>query len=163
MKPAPRGRWSDIRPTTKKFVQRTMDEMTGLIDNAALDTRVAWVRDLLDRVTVDAREEHAVAIWTTASDDGVNPVGFSKQLAPAVGFEPTTKRLTAARSTTELRRSEGIAGRRSRRRSRGRAGGEDSTPACGPRPAAGQRQEPGPAGIALRARGTGHFGRPGRP
>src|SRR5262245_12784366 len=28
-------------------------------------------------------------------------------MAPAVGFEPTTKRLTAARSTTELRRSEG--------------------------------------------------------
>lgn len=27
------------------------------------------------------------------------------QLAPAVGLEPTTKRLTAARSTTELRRS----------------------------------------------------------
>lgn len=27
-------------------------------------------------------------------------------MAPAVGFEPTTKRLTAARSTTELRRSE---------------------------------------------------------
>ena len=31
-------------------------------------------------------------------------------MAPAVGFEPTTKRLTAARSTTELRRS-GSAGR----------------------------------------------------
>ena len=28
------------------------------------------------------------------------------KLAPAVGLEPTTKRLTAARSTTELRRSE---------------------------------------------------------
>src|SRR6185295_6340864 len=28
-------------------------------------------------------------------------------VAPAVGLEPTTKRLTAARSTTELRRSEG--------------------------------------------------------
>ena len=58
--------------TSKKFVQQTMDEMTGLIENAALDTRVAWVRDLLDRVTVDGREEHAVAIWRTASDDGVN-------------------------------------------------------------------------------------------
>jgi hypothetical protein len=58
--------------TSKRFVQQTMDEMTGLIDNAALDTRVAWVRDLMDRVTVDGREEHAVAIWRTASDDGVN-------------------------------------------------------------------------------------------
>ena len=38
-------------------------------------------------------------------------------LAPAVGFEPTTKRLTAARSTTELRRSEGTVGTvRGRRR-----------------------------------------------
>ena len=27
------------------------------------------------------------------------------RVAPAVGFEPTTKRLTAARSTTELRRN----------------------------------------------------------
>jgi thiosulfate/3-mercaptopyruvate sulfurtransferase len=35
-------------------------------------------------------------------------------VAPAVGFEPTTKRLTAARSTTELRRSEW--GRRGDRR-----------------------------------------------
>jgi hypothetical protein len=58
--------------TSKRFIQQTMDEMTGLIDNAALDTRVAWVRDLMDRVTVDGREEHAVAIWRTASDDGVN-------------------------------------------------------------------------------------------
>jgi hypothetical protein len=49
--------------TSKKFVQQTMDEMTGLIENAALDTRVAWVRDLLDRVRMDGREEHAVAIW----------------------------------------------------------------------------------------------------
>ena len=31
----------------------------------------------------------------------------SRKMAPAVGFEPTTWRLTAARSTTELRRSEG--------------------------------------------------------
>ncbi len=58
--------------TSKRFIQQTMDEMTGLMKNSALDTRVAWVRDLLDRVTVDGREEHAVAIWRTASDDGVN-------------------------------------------------------------------------------------------
>src|SRR4051812_29971827 len=32
------------------------------------------------------------------------------RVAPAVGLEPTTKRLTAARSTTELRRSEGPPG-----------------------------------------------------
>jgi len=54
------------------FVQQTMDEMSGLIDNAALDTRVAWVRDLMDRVTVDGREEHAVAVWKATNDEGVN-------------------------------------------------------------------------------------------
>jgi hypothetical protein len=42
-----------------------------LTENDALDTRVAWVRDLLDRVTMDGREEHAVAIWRTETDDGV--------------------------------------------------------------------------------------------
>ena len=46
--------------------------MTGMIENAALDTRVAWVRDLLDRITVDGREEQAVAIWRSATDDGVS-------------------------------------------------------------------------------------------
>jgi hypothetical protein len=30
------------------------------------------IRDLMDRVTVDGREEQAVAIWRTASDDGVS-------------------------------------------------------------------------------------------
>jgi hypothetical protein len=46
------------------------------------------------------------------------------KVAPAVGLEPTTKRLTAARSTTELRRSEGRPGGQQRRR-RG-AGRKDS-------------------------------------
>ena len=58
--------------TSKRFIEQTMDEMTGLIESSAPDTRVAWVRDLLDRVTVDGREEHAVAIWRTATDDGAN-------------------------------------------------------------------------------------------
>jgi hypothetical protein len=44
-------------------------------------------------------------------------------LAPAVGFEPTTKRLTAARSTTELRRSEVTVGETIRAPSRRRAEG----------------------------------------
>src|SRR5690349_11318805 len=42
-------------------------------------------------------------------------------MAPAVGLEPTTKRLTAARSTTELRRSEGRRSASRRRRRRGPA------------------------------------------
>jgi hypothetical protein len=58
--------------TSKRFIQRTIDEMNAPIDNAALDRWVALVRDLMDQVTVVGREEHAVAIWRTASDDGVN-------------------------------------------------------------------------------------------
>ena len=61
-----------------------MGEITGRIENSALDTRVAWVRHRLNRVTVDGREEHADAIWRTASDEGVNR-GRSKMVAPAGG------------------------------------------------------------------------------
>ena len=46
--------------------------MTRLIDNAALDTRVAWVRGLFERIEVDSREERAVAVWKAANDEGVN-------------------------------------------------------------------------------------------
>jgi hypothetical protein len=49
-----------------------MDEMTGLIEHAPMDTRVASVHDLFERVTVDGREEHAVAIWKEPADEGVN-------------------------------------------------------------------------------------------
>jgi len=59
-------------PLTKKFVQQTMDEMTGLVEHALMDIRVAWVRDLFERVTVDGREEHVVAIWNVTTDQGVN-------------------------------------------------------------------------------------------
>jgi hypothetical protein len=37
------------------------------------------------------------------SDGRINPLVHLCKLAPAVGFEPTTNRLTADRSTTELR------------------------------------------------------------
>jgi hypothetical protein len=45
-------------------------EMSGLLEHAALDTRVAWVRDLFGRIDVDSREEHAVAFWRSPSDEG---------------------------------------------------------------------------------------------
>ena len=48
------------------------------------------------------------------------------KVAPAVGFEPTTKRLTAARSTTELRRN-GSASRVREARAPRRAGGRASS------------------------------------
>src|SRR3990170_6708115 len=65
---------------------------------------------------------------------------LTKGLAPAVGLEPTTKRLTAARSTTELRRNEASRSDDSDAAAKGRASGrrprEDST--SRPRPTAGQ-------------------------
>jgi hypothetical protein len=42
----------------------------------------------------------------TDSKSGVFPLDDASVMAPTVGFEPTTKRLTAARSTTELRRND---------------------------------------------------------
>jgi hypothetical protein len=35
-----------------------------------MDTRVLWVRDLFERVTVDGREKHAVAIWKEPTGEG---------------------------------------------------------------------------------------------
>lgn len=57
---------------TKKLVDQTIDEMTGILERAPLDTRVAWVRDLFERVDVDSRELKAVAIWNATAEDGVN-------------------------------------------------------------------------------------------
>ncbi len=57
---------------TPKLVRDTIDEMTGLIEHAGLDTRVAWVRDLFERIDVDSREEQAVAVWKATNDEGVN-------------------------------------------------------------------------------------------
>ena len=53
-----------------------------------------------------AAESHDESHATVDSngDEGVGLARLSVRVAPAVGFEPTTKRLTAARSTTELRR-----------------------------------------------------------
>ena len=46
--------------------------MNGILDHAPLATRVAWVRDLFERIDVDSRDEKAVAVWRAATDDGVN-------------------------------------------------------------------------------------------
>ncbi len=45
--------------------------MTGILEHAPLDTRVAWVRDLFERIDVDSRESHAVAVWKAATAEGV--------------------------------------------------------------------------------------------
>jgi hypothetical protein len=46
--------------------------MNGILDHAPLATRVAWVRDLFERIDVDSRDEKAVAVWRAATDEGVN-------------------------------------------------------------------------------------------
>ena len=51
---------------TKKLVLQTIDDMNGILDHAPLATRVAWVRDLFERIDVDSRDEKAVAVWGRA-------------------------------------------------------------------------------------------------
>jgi hypothetical protein len=46
--------------------------MNGILDHAPLATRVAWVRDLFERIDVDSRDEKAVAVWRAATDEGVS-------------------------------------------------------------------------------------------
>jgi hypothetical protein len=58
--------------TTTKLVRQTIDDMNGILDHAPLATRVAWVRDLFERIDVDSRDEKAVAVWKAATDDSVN-------------------------------------------------------------------------------------------
>ncbi len=65
------------------FLGGIMQLIAGLKDYQNRNTR-PWTRMVMRRLTL-AR--------------------LSVKVAPAVGFEPTTKRLTAARSTTELRRN----------------------------------------------------------
>jgi hypothetical protein len=46
--------------------------MTGILEHAPLETRVAWVRDLFAQIDVDSREGKAVAVWKAATDQGVS-------------------------------------------------------------------------------------------
>lgn len=57
---------------TTKLVRQTIDDMNGILDHAPLATRVAWVRDLFERIDVDSRDEKAVAVWRAATDEGGN-------------------------------------------------------------------------------------------
>jgi hypothetical protein len=57
---------------TSKLIGETIDEMTGILEHAPLETRVAWVRDLFTQIDVDSREGKAVAVWKAATDQGVS-------------------------------------------------------------------------------------------
>jgi hypothetical protein len=57
---------------TKKLVDETIAQFEGILERAPLDTMVATVRDLFERVDVDSRELKAVAVWNMTTDQGVN-------------------------------------------------------------------------------------------
>jgi hypothetical protein len=57
---------------TKKMVDETVAQFEGILERAPLDTRVATVRDLFERIDVDSRELKAVAIWNMTTGAGVN-------------------------------------------------------------------------------------------
>jgi hypothetical protein len=46
--------------------------MSGLLDHALLETRVAWVKDLFERIDVDGVQQRAVARWKAATDQDVD-------------------------------------------------------------------------------------------
>src|SRR5207244_6291304 len=59
----------DLNPAAGDGNERT--HQASDLDHAPLATRVAWVRDLFERIDVDSRDEKAVAIWRAATDEGV--------------------------------------------------------------------------------------------
>jgi hypothetical protein len=63
---------------TKRIVDDTIAQFEGTQERAPLDTRVATVRDLFERVDVNRRELKAVAVRNVTTDQGANrsdPVG----------------------------------------------------------------------------------------
>lgn len=64
---------AEVRPyrITKPLVQELVDQMTGLVEHAPLETRVAWVRDLFELIEVDGVEQRAVARWKVPTDQDV--------------------------------------------------------------------------------------------
>jgi len=57
---------------TKRMVDETIAQFEGILERAPLETRVATVRDLFERVDVDSRELKAVAVWNVTTDQGAN-------------------------------------------------------------------------------------------
>jgi hypothetical protein len=54
------------------MVGDTIAQFEGILERAPLDTRVATVRDLFERVDVDSRELKAVTVWNVTTEQGVN-------------------------------------------------------------------------------------------
>src|SRR5918992_1374370 len=65
---------ADARPyrITTNPIQELIDQMSGLLDHAPLETRFAWVRDLFERIEVDGVEQRAVARWQAPTGQDVD-------------------------------------------------------------------------------------------
>jgi hypothetical protein len=50
-----------VAPMLAKLIRELIDQMNGLLDHAPLETRVAWVRHLFERIDVDGVEQRAIA------------------------------------------------------------------------------------------------------
>ena len=66
-------------------------------DHAALDTWVAWVHDLFERIVVDGREKRAGAVWKAPTNRGVARLGSASSWLRRSG----AGRLLIARSVRE--------------------------------------------------------------
>jgi hypothetical protein len=64
----------EVRPyrITAKLIQEVIDQMTGLLDHAPLETRVAWVRDLFEGIDVDGVQQRAIVRWKAPTDQDVD-------------------------------------------------------------------------------------------
>jgi hypothetical protein len=61
-----------VAPMLAKLIRELIDQMTGLLDQAPLETRVARVRDLFERIDVDGVQQRAVARWRAPTDQDVD-------------------------------------------------------------------------------------------
>ena len=95
-----------LRHASSKTTMEIYSHVSGAQQREAVEVlQRALALRVIPRVIL--RQIWAAKTWL----ERPKPADLSVKVAPAVGLEPTTKRLTAARSTTELRRSEGREGR----------------------------------------------------
>jgi len=77
-------------PDHHERLRGLIDQMTGLVDHASLETDVAWARDLFERIDVDGVEQRAVAPIEGANGNANVRMGHSGHLVGARGVAPPT-------------------------------------------------------------------------
>jgi hypothetical protein len=87
---------------TATLVQETIDEVTGILEHAPLETRVAWVRHLFAQIDIDSREGRAVAAWKAVTRSGCQPIGFGKRWLRRAGAGRVLNRRGPAASKIPL-------------------------------------------------------------